>query len=59
VELQGKPSVVLDAETSNGKVTSELPILATVTSKERLVGKIGEGEAELYIRTSNGDITIR
>jgi len=59
VELQGKPSVVLDAETSNGKVTSELPILATVTSKERLVGKIGEGEADLYIRTSNGDITIR
>ena len=59
VELQGKPSDVLDAETSNGKVTSELPILATVTSKERLVGKIGEGEADLYIRTSNGDITIR
>ena len=59
VELQGKPSVVLDAETSNGEVTSELPILATVTRKERLVGKIGEGEADLYIRTSNGDITIR
>ena len=59
VELQGQPSVVLDAETSNGEVTSELPILATVTRKERLVGKIGEGEADLYIRTSNGDITIR
>jgi DUF4097 and DUF4098 domain-containing protein YvlB len=59
VELQGKPSVVLDAETSNGEVTSELPILATVTRKERLVGRIGDGEADLYIRTSNGDITIR
>lgn len=59
VELQGKPSVILDAETSNGEVTSELPILATVTRKERLVGRIGEGEADLYIRTSNGDITIR
>jgi DUF4097 and DUF4098 domain-containing protein YvlB len=59
VEFQGKPSVVLDAETSNGEVTSELPILATVTKKERLVGRIGEGEADLYIRTSNGDITIR
>ena len=59
VELQGKPSVVLDAETSNGEVTSELPILATVTRKERLVGKIGDGEADLYIRTSNGEITIR
>jgi DUF4097 and DUF4098 domain-containing protein YvlB len=59
VELQGEPSVVLDAETSNGEVSSELPIVATVTRKERLVGKIGDGEAELYIRTSNGDITIR
>lgn len=59
VELQGEPSVVLDAETSNGEVDSELPIAATVTKKDRLVGKIGDGEADLYIRTSNGDITIR
>jgi DUF4097 and DUF4098 domain-containing protein YvlB len=59
VELQGNPSVVLDAETSNGDVTCDLPIQATVTSDERLVGKIGEGEADLYIRTSNGDVEIR
>ncbi len=59
VELQGEPSVVLDAETSNGEVNSELPIVATVTKKDRLVGKIGNGEADLYTRTSNGDITIR
>jgi Toastrack DUF4097 len=59
VELQGEPGVVLDAETSNGEVSSDLPIAATVTRKERLVGKIGDGEADLYIRTSNGDITIR
>jgi DUF4097 and DUF4098 domain-containing protein YvlB len=59
VELQGEPSVVLDAETSNGEVDSELPIVATVTKKNRLVGKIGDGEADLYIRTSNGGITIR
>jgi DUF4097 and DUF4098 domain-containing protein YvlB len=48
-----------DAETSNGEVSSELPIVATVAKKNRLVGKIGDGEADLYIRTSNGDITIR
>jgi len=59
VELQGTPSVVIDTETSNGKVTSELPVLATVTKNNRLVGKIGAGEADLYIRTSNGDIKIR
>jgi len=33
--------------------------MATVTRDERLVGKIGEGEADLYIRTSNGDVTIK
>lgn len=59
VELTGTPSVVLDAETSNGEVTSELPILATITREERLVDKIGNGEAELYIRTSNSNVTIR
>jgi DUF4097 and DUF4098 domain-containing protein YvlB len=59
VKLLGTPSVVLDAETSNGDVSSELPILATVTKKDRLVGEIGEGEADLYIRTSNGSVNIR
>jgi DUF4097 and DUF4098 domain-containing protein YvlB len=58
VKLLGTPSVVLDAETSNGDVSSELPILATVTKKDRLVGEIGLGEADLYIRTSNGNVAI-
>jgi len=58
-DLGGIPSVVLDAETSNGDVTCELPIMATVTRDERLVGKIGDGGADLYIRTSNGDVTIK
>lgn len=59
VELTGTPSVNLDASTSNGKVMSELEILATVTETTHLVGKIGAGEAELYIHTSNGDVTIK
>lgn len=59
VELKGPPSVSLDAKTSNGKVTSKPPILATVTKEEHLVGKIGQGETDLYIRTSNGDVTIK
>lgn len=59
VGFQGNPSILLDAETSNSDVTCDFPILATVTNDDRLVGKIGEGEANLYIRTSNGDIEIR
>jgi DUF4097 and DUF4098 domain-containing protein YvlB len=59
VELLGTPSIKLDASTNNGDVTSELPITATSTGDDHLVGTIGDGEADLYIRTSNGDVTIR
>jgi hypothetical protein len=59
VELTGKPSVHVDASTSNEKVKCELPILATKTDTDHLVGTIGAGEAELYIETSNGDVTIK
>lgn len=59
VELRGTPSVSLDASTSNGDVSSDLPILVTVMKEKELTGTIGDGEADLYIRTSNGDVTIR
>ena len=59
VELRGKPSVRLDASTSNGRVESSLPILATTTDKTRLVGTIGDGEAQLEVHTSNGSVTVK
>jgi DUF4097 and DUF4098 domain-containing protein YvlB len=59
VELLGTPSIELDASTSNGDITSELPITATTTGDDHLVGTIGDGEADLYIKTSNGDIILR
>ena len=59
VELLGTPSIELDASTSNGDITSELPITATTTGDDHLVGTIGDGEADLHIKTSNGDVTIR
>jgi len=59
VKLQGVPSVTLDASTRRGDVNSELPILVTVMKEKELTGTIGDGEADLRIRTSNGDITIR
>ena len=54
VELLGTPSIKLDASTSNGDITT-----ATITSDDHLVETIGDGEADLYIKTSNGDVTIR
>ena len=59
VTLQGTPSVRLDATTSNGNVTSKLPILTTSVGENHLAGTIGNGEAELFIHTSNGSVTIR
>jgi len=59
VELTGTPSVHLDASTSNEKVKCALPILATKTDSNHLVGTIGAGEAELFIQTSNDDVTIK
>ena len=58
VELEGTPSVELDASTNRGKVTSELPIDASTKNAKRLVGTIGDGEAELHIRATNGSVTI-
>ena len=59
VDLWEPASVSLDAKTSNGDITSEPPITATVTEEDHLVGTIGGGDADLYIRTSNGDVTIK
>jgi hypothetical protein len=59
VELTGTPSVHLDASTSNEKVKCALPITATTTDTDHLVGTIGAGEADLYIETSNGNVIIK
>ena len=58
VRLQGSPSVKLDASTSNGSITSDHPIKATSTGDNRLIGTIGDGEAELLLRTSNASVRV-
>ena len=60
IKLQGTPSVEIDASTRNGFVTTRLPILTTSPGDERhLVGTIGAGDAELFVRTSNGSVMIQ
>ena len=50
----------LDASTKNGSVTTRFPILTTSLGDERhVVGTIGAGEAELFVRTSNGSVMIQ
>jgi hypothetical protein len=60
VEFTATLSLNIDASTSNGEVEHpDVAILATKTETDHLVGKIGAGEADLYIETSNGDVTIQ
>jgi hypothetical protein len=59
VKLRGKPSVNLDASTSNGSVESDLAITTESFGDNQIKGKIGDGEAELRVRTSNGSIRVK
>ncbi len=59
VTLKGTPSVRFDASTSNGTVKTNQPFVATTTGDDHLAGTIGDGEATLEVRTSNGSITVQ
>jgi hypothetical protein len=60
ITLLGTPSVELDASTSNGSVTTSLPILTTNFGDEHhIVGTIGSGDADLFVRSSNGSVTVQ
>jgi hypothetical protein len=59
VTLLGEPSVKLDAATSIGEIICKLPIVATESGVNRLVGVVGGGDAGLVIETSNGSITVQ
>ncbi|MCH7800847.1 MAG: DUF4097 family beta strand repeat protein [Chloroflexi bacterium] len=59
VSLSGNPSVSLDATTSNGSVVSKLQMTILSSGKSHLKAILGDGDAELSVRTSNGSITFR
>ena len=49
----------VDASTTNGGITTDLPVTTTETGHHTLRGTInGGGSAELRLRTTNGSITI-
>ncbi len=61
VEFDGPPNVEIDAEIQRkGRVTADLDLTETTRSDEkRLIGTVGEGAADLIVRTGTGDISIR
>ena len=57
--LRGEPSLRVNAITSNGSVTCQKEMkIRGVSKKRRLEGVLGDGEAALILKTSNGSITI-
>ena len=59
-ELTGKPSVTLDLEIQQrGRISYSKSVQVRERSEYHLKGTIGEGEAELTVRTGTGNITIK
>jgi hypothetical protein len=59
-ELMGTPSVALDLEIQQrGRISYSSAVKVREKSEYRLKGTIGDGEAELTIRTGTGNITIK
>ena len=58
VKLHGAPSLKIDAATTNGKVVCGLSGAASQSDKTHLVAVVGDGEAELVARTTNGSVRI-
>lgn len=58
VRLTGQPSLMLDAETTAGVVSSRYAVLEPVRGPGVLRGRIAGGDAMLRIRTSNGSIDV-
>src|SRR5690606_8541931 len=52
------PDVSLNLTTSNGQIALETEVSVAEVGRNRLVGRIGQGAAQLSARTSNGDITV-
>lgn len=58
VHLHGAPSLRIDARTTNGAVTASLPIAISEQTPSTLIGTVGAGAGELWIRTTNGAVVI-
>jgi hypothetical protein len=52
-------STVVEANTSDGSIHTSLPITIQGKVGKSLQGTIGAGEGRIYLRTSDGSITIR
>jgi hypothetical protein len=58
VALPDGAGYAVNARTSFGRVTSDLPILTTGVTEGTLTGTIGKGGCKLDLANANGNISI-
>jgi len=60
VHLGEQPNAVLNAHTTNGRITTDFPITVTKLggSRRRIEGTLGNGGPQIILGTTNGSITI-
>ena len=60
IRLTVPESVNADVEirTTNGRITTDLPITTTRATRRRVEGTLGEGGSDLRLKTVNGSITL-
>lgn len=59
VEIGADADVVIDAETARGEIDIAYELDDSRSSASRVVGTLGNGSAQLFLRTSNGSIDVR
>jgi DUF4097 and DUF4098 domain-containing protein YvlB len=58
LKIPGTTNAVLNASTSGGRVSSNLPLMNGETTKNSLRGTINSGGPEIFARSSGGSITL-
>ena len=58
VEVPEAANADIEIRTTNGRITTDLPIATTRSSRRRVEGTLGDGGPTLRLKTVNGSITL-
>ena len=58
LEVPEQVNADLEIRTTNGRITTDLPITTTRATRRRVEGTLGEGGSDLRLKTVNGSITL-
>lgn len=59
LDLPDDVSAAFEANTANGSIKSNLPLVIERSSGRHLRGKLGDGEGNILLETSNSSITVK